>query len=70
MEIYKVLVTLSCGHLIEMWAPSRPGVVDRLLEAKRNRLDITCHRGNDGAHESFVNMVLTSAVDRVWIQEG
>jgi hypothetical protein len=65
----KVLVILSCGHHVEVQGPYRPQVADHFLDAKHANRDVICHRGTVPAHESFVVKVLTSNVDRLWIEE-
>lgn len=65
----KLLVLLSCGHHIEQGGLRLGANVRFFTEAQDERKDVVCHRGSNGAHESFVVLVLTSTTDRIWLEE-
>lgn len=63
----KLIVLLSCGHRLD--ADPRNASLGFYREARDDHWDLNCHEGGGGAHASHVTTILTSTVDRIWIEE-
>lgn len=67
----KLVALLSCGHFIQRSGTEWDGDATEFIRAqKRAGHLIGCFKDDANGHEGTVTTLLTSTVDRIWIEES
>jgi hypothetical protein len=66
----RLIALLSCGHFIQRSGAEWDGDATTFLRGqKREQHNVGCFKDDPKGHDGFVTTLLTSTVDRIWIEE-